>query len=130
MMTFTHLRIFVLDVSIGNKCLIVLVLRNGRRTIYQNIFSHSFHSVNKVFHLISVPELADTNVLGQYTLEMPNQSPQHAVPSPGSHGDSSNQGLYSPLHPGSTGTSSADMTNIYNNVLQVTFMSPPSRGVE
>ena len=67
------------------------------------------------------PELTDTNVLDHYTLELPNQSPQHAVPSPGSHGDPSNQGLYSPIHPGSTGTPS-DASSIYNTVLQVTIV--------
>lgn len=67
-----------------------------------------------------VGEFHNSNGLPQYTLELPSQSPQHTVPSPGNPSDSSNQELlYSPMHPGSTGTPTTEFITINNTLLQV-----------
>ncbi|XP_066951196.1 nuclear factor NF-kappa-B p105 subunit-like isoform X4 [Macrobrachium rosenbergii] len=54
-----------------------------------------------------------------FNIEGQNQSPQHMVPSPVNSIDSSSQGLYSPMHPGSTGTPNTEYITLGNSQLQV-----------
>ncbi|KAK7027937.1 Nuclear factor NF-kappa-B p105 subunit, partial [Halocaridina rubra] len=54
-----------------------------------------------------------------FNVEVPNESPQHMVPSPVNSVDTSSQGLYSPHHPGSIGTPNSEFITVSHGLMQV-----------
>ncbi|KAK3882440.1 hypothetical protein Pcinc_013177 [Petrolisthes cinctipes] len=63
---------------------------------------------------VKAPGFPENTILNQYPFEISNQSPQHAVPSPGNASDASNHSLYSPPHPNTT--SATELVTIYNGL--------------